>query len=1605
MADERRTELILDAQVTESVKNFKEAVDAINKALEAHLRLASEINKIKSTKTGYSQAAKDLRQYGETADLAAKQSRELGQSVSIVSSSIQAQANVLKKSNDLYSQSVVAQSKLNRETVKTGAQVNATVVGLEKISKSVKKSTGQLFASAGGWAEATKQNVAFKESINATGTAVEIVSAQTGKMKEVINSISGVTTAQMKMNEEAKNTGTQVKGATEELAKVREAGKAVTGQMYETAGSFAEGGKQNKAFAQSAQDSANAIDKIAGKSKALSSASDGFQQLTTAQMKYNEQSKATGEQAKATVDNFNKTKEAGKAVTGQMYQTAGSFADTSKQTNTLKRNLDSVTKSATIFSKAGNAVLVSWQSVGRIVAGTLISRFTTDLIRGFEGFAATAKDFLIQVGEIRTISQRAQLTTDQWSDSLRKLSDQFGIAATDVAAAGYQALSDQMGEGAEATQFLNEALKLARITASNAGTSAAALAGVINAYSLDVTDASVVSGQLFKIIDIGRFTMDQIGESIGSVAVIAAQVGIEFEELGAALSTLSIQGLTAENSMTFMRNVILKLIRPTNAMKDFLDELGVSSGEAAIAAFGLGGFLQKLQEHVQSTNDPLNELGELFGRIRAIMGAAGLDFDKFARAEEEIKNSSIEAAEALKLVENAGRELQDELIQVKNVLTFDFGQETVKSLANINKNFIDLSNSVSKLLTVLKNLGIALISLAITRTVTAFYSLFTVVEITKHSATGATIVTYGYAKALATLRAATLSAATALGGLYTILGAGAVFLAIKAWRQYKREVEIIGKDVTKISAETSRALQQLAIETKEAIASEFKELDKVFNESFASVDRQIRKVLAGLKSEITGFLKNVETAEELLVLELETKIELGKVDEAFKQAEAIIKQWRANLAETIASPISDEEKLKAIKETQKKIKEVSAPFDDIPTNIEKVADKTKDAIKKLRAEMAQSKRGSGGIGDSSLERFIPGVTPRIISTDFGGAEDLLDELKRKANDASKSVDGAGRSIKSLGDELRDFGKDGQTNVAILKAVSESAKGIDLLKASEVQNEAESINRSIDSIIKKFGDLKADLERFQNAERDALGGTRDSAKTTEALLEGVIEKLKVFREQARKPQTLSGVRLYITERKNLSLATEEIDNFLKKIKAVGEAQSIGDGIKALEELNLTESLRQMGDLLRALQSAGVISKEEGKTIGDNISKAVIEATEEFERFKNATENVSQAQRVIGTLEESLAELLKIQQESAATDSVGSSIDIEKLRNAKAAINEFNAAYQFYLELRKQEAALGKDVERATPTIDLSPTRPLPTQTPIPDTKEAEEEIKNLQSSATSAVDAIAASLGRIAANLVGSGLSTVSANIEALALALTSKGDLPATLDSIAIAFGNIGTNIESFAASLISEGDLSIKVDSIAQALSNIGTALRFDGQLTTLSESIRVFLDNVVVLVQQTSGLSTQLLAAETANQNNLQQVAVQTTNVLRSQVGIMAQLVRQAQQLQAIAASTALPAVAGGLRFAAGGSTGAIGNDTKVGLFNEDEFVLNSKVSRQFLPLLAALNSGAKTPRNVSGGVITNVGDINVSVEGGGTPDITARRIGQALRRELHRGTLRLS
>jgi len=349
--------------------------------------------------------------------------------------------------------------------------------------------------------------------------------------------------------------------------------------------------------------------------------------------------------------------------------------------NKYDRSISRASRATEAHRKQIAHLRLSWENIVHLVAVQLAHQAVSALVRGMSEGVRQAVAIQKAISEIQTISQKQQLSTDEWLGGLRQISDVWGLDIAQQAEATYQAISNQIAKGSEALTFLSSANKFAVATVSTTDDAVNLLTAALNSFEKSAYEAEITAATFFKTIELGRVRANEMAQSYGRISVIANKLNIEMYELNAAIATLTIQGIKYNEAATQIRGILLKLIKPTGEMKKFFSELGVSSGEAAIQVYGLGGFLKELQER---TKGQTTEIAKLVNRLRGLTGTlafSGEGFEIYKKNEEALKDPLLDYEKAVDLVmSNVGKKFEIELNKVKNYFKVDIGTDFLNKI-------------------------------------------------------------------------------------------------------------------------------------------------------------------------------------------------------------------------------------------------------------------------------------------------------------------------------------------------------------------------------------------------------------------------------------------------------------------------------------------------------------------------------------------------------------------------------------------------------------------------------------------------------------------------------------------------------------------------------------------------------------------------------------------------------------------------------------------------------------------------------------------------------------------------------------------------------------
>lgn len=305
---------------------------------------------------------------------------------------------------------------------------------------------------------------------------------------------------------------------------------------------------------------------------------------------------------------------------------------------------------ATAISKIGSVAQASFSLVGRAaslalkplraVASALQSigswvwrQGKRALFAVGAGLAAATREAVLfesAMAEVWSILDVGPERLAAMSDEVLKLAARFGEAPARMAKAAYQAISAGV-PGGKVGGFLGTAAKAGVAGVSDTFTAVDVLTTVVNSYGMAIEDAAKVSDLLFTTVREGKTTFPELASSIGRVAAIASQAGVSFEEVSAAIGTLTKGGLSTDEAMTALRQSLVSIIKPGEEAMEAADALGIRFSAAGLRAQGLGAFLQEVAEKAKGD---VEAMARLFPNVRALAGVmslAGSQSKEFAR--------------------------------------------------------------------------------------------------------------------------------------------------------------------------------------------------------------------------------------------------------------------------------------------------------------------------------------------------------------------------------------------------------------------------------------------------------------------------------------------------------------------------------------------------------------------------------------------------------------------------------------------------------------------------------------------------------------------------------------------------------------------------------------------------------------------------------------------------------------------------------------------------------------------------------------------------------------------------------------------------------------
>lgn len=283
---------------------------------------------------------------------------------------------------------------------------------------------------------------------------------------------------------------------------------------------------------------------------------------------------------------------------------------------------------------------------------------------------------------------------DTYRDQILKYSTNSVKSIDDINAALYTAAQAGIKYG-DSLDFMGRAEQLAVANKANLNTTVDLLTGTMNAYGYKVQDVGHLNDVFFQSTLIGKQTIDELGQSMGQVVGIAANVGVSFEELQAAIATLTAKGMNTSDAITAIKAAISTIISPSSEAAKAAKDLGLNFSASSLKAEGFSGMMEKI---MKATGGSTDKMTQLFTEVRAMNGAMQLTGDGmkfFNYALNEVKDSAGASEAAYQKMVGTFSSQSQQVINTAKVALIEVGTRLEPVAAGIAGSFGGIMSGIT----------------------------------------------------------------------------------------------------------------------------------------------------------------------------------------------------------------------------------------------------------------------------------------------------------------------------------------------------------------------------------------------------------------------------------------------------------------------------------------------------------------------------------------------------------------------------------------------------------------------------------------------------------------------------------------------------------------------------------------------------------------------------------------------------------------------------------------------------------------------------------------------------------------------------------------------
>lgn len=352
-------------------------------------------------------------------------------------------------------------------------------------------------------------------------------------------------------------------------------------------------------------------------------------------------------------------------------------------------------KSATIGEKLG--------SLGGVLSGVgkSMSTYLTVPILG-AGVAAmkVGNDFEKQMSRVQGISGATKDELASLTDQAIRLGADTSFSASE-AATGMENLASAGFTTNEIMSAMPGLLDLAASSGTDLATASDIAASAVRGFGLQASDTTHVADIFAQVAASTNAQTEDMGDAMKYVAPVAAAMGQSIEETAAAIGIMANAGIKGSQAGTTLRGALSSLAKPTDEMKEKMEELSLDFFDAQGNMLPLNGIIGELQTSFEGLTQEQqnNALVTLFGQesLSGMLTLVQAGPDELVSMTDSLENCSGAASDMADVMLNNTSGAIEQLKGSIETLGIKLQQALAPQFTKIINGITDFVNSLSSM--------------------------------------------------------------------------------------------------------------------------------------------------------------------------------------------------------------------------------------------------------------------------------------------------------------------------------------------------------------------------------------------------------------------------------------------------------------------------------------------------------------------------------------------------------------------------------------------------------------------------------------------------------------------------------------------------------------------------------------------------------------------------------------------------------------------------------------------------------------------------------------------------------------------------------------------